>query len=246
MGCRSCRSGAPLISRKRSKGANVERRDFIFKIKSIDDAGKFTGMAATYNNVDLGNDRILPGAFTRTLSAGKQFPVLWQHDPANPIGTCQITDSRDGLQLAGALELSDPTAKKAYTFMKAQVVRGLSIGYDTVQSTYDGDVRNLTELKLWEVSVVTFPMNEMATVTGIKAMSDDARGEHLKAINTHRKAIDRHQRGIREHLKAMFDGCDDDTVDDLALESDEGDSEEMSKAFLVEMRKLVEQAQELA
>jgi HK97 family phage prohead protease len=228
----------------------VDKKDFSFKLKSLTDAGTFTGMGAVYNNVDLGGDRILPGAFTRTLSAGKKFPVLWQHDPSNPIGTCEITDTRDGLQVMGTLELSDPTAKKAYTFMKSGVIKGLSIGYDTIQANYDGDVRNLTELKLWEISCVTFPMNESAQVTGVKGLSDDERAKHLKAIDTHRKAIDRHQRGIREHLKSMFDGLDDedgDAFDDPALlESNEGDGEdEMDKAFAVELRKLAAQASSL-
>jgi hypothetical protein len=62
-------------------------------------------------------------------------------------------------------------------------------------------VRHLTELKLWEISAVTFPMNESAVVTGVKGLSDDERARHLKAINEHRKAIDRHQQGIRTHLK---------------------------------------------
>ena len=60
-----------------------------------------------------------------------------------------MTDSRDGLQVNGTLCLADPTAQKAYTFMKTGVIKGLSIGYDTIQSSYNGDVRHLTELKLW-------------------------------------------------------------------------------------------------
>ena len=224
----------------------VDKKDFSFRIKSLTDEGTFTGLAAVYNNVDLGGDRILPGAFTRTLSPGKRFVVLWQHDPSNPIGTCTITDTRDGIQVTGALELSDPTAKKAYTFMKSRVVKGLSIGYDTVQASYDGDVRNLTELRLWEVSCVTFPMNEAAGVTAVKAITDDDRAKHLKAIDTHRKAIDRHQRGIREHLKAMLvDGIDDDTAVDAAL-IDNDEDEETTKALLTEIQMMVRQAQGLA
>jgi hypothetical protein len=222
----------------------VERRDFNLKIKSLDDAGTFVGLGAVYNNIDLGGDVIDPGAFSRTLSAGKSFPVLWRHDPSNPIGHAKITDSREGLQVAGTLMLTDPTAQKAYTFMKAGVVKGLSIGYDTIQATYEGDVRHLTELRLWEISCVTFPMNEQALVSGIKAMSDDERAGHIKAINEHRKAIDREQRGMRMHLKSLLDLADDDEDpdDDEPLLEDEDDD----KAFLVELQKLAEQAQELA
>jgi hypothetical protein len=228
----------------------VERRDFNLKIKSIDDTGTFVGMGAVYNNVDLGGDVIQPGAFARTLSAGKKFPILWQHQPDNPIGSCLVTDTPAGLQVNGTLELSDPTAKKAYTFMKAGVIKGLSIGYDTVQSNYDGDIRNLTELKLLEISCVTFPMNEAALVSGVKSLSDEDRAKHFKGIDTHRKSIDRSQRAIAGHLKALFDGLDDEDEfnDPALLENDEGDGsdEEMSKAFLVELQKLATQATELA
>jgi phage head maturation protease len=83
------------------------------------------------------------------------------------------------------------------------VVKGLSIGYDTIQATYEGDVRHLTELRLWEISCVTFPMNESAQVSGVKAMSDDERRvKHLNGLNEDRKAIDRHQRGMRMHFKS--------------------------------------------
>jgi HK97 family phage prohead protease len=55
------------------------------------------------------------------------------------------------------LLLQDPTALKAYTFMKAGVIKGMSIGFETLQSSINGDVRQLKELRLWEISVVTFP-----------------------------------------------------------------------------------------
>lgn len=207
----------------------MERRDFNLKIKSTNADGTFTGLGAVYNNVDLGNDKILPGAFTRTLAGSKQFPLLWQHNPSDPIGTAKVTDTSQGLMVEGQLLLSDPTAAKAYTFMKAGVIKGLSIGYDTIQASYDGDIRNLTELKLWEISCVTFPMNEAALISNVKSITDADRAKHMKSIGEHCKAIGRHQRGIREHLKAMFDGVDDDSddLDDPALlENNEGDGED--------------------
>jgi uncharacterized protein len=232
------------------EGTKVERANFSLKIKSVDEAGKFTGIGAVYNNVDLGGDKILPGAFSRTLAAGKAFPLLWQHNPSDPIGSVKATDTSQGLMVEGQLLLSDPTAAKAYQFLKAGIIRGLSIGYETVKSAFVDDVRELSELKLWELSVVTFPMNESAMVTGIKAMSDDDRAKHMKSIGEHCKAIGRHQRGIREHMKAMLDGVDDDEdeFDDPALlESDEGNNEdEVDKAFVMELRKLAKEAASLA
>jgi uncharacterized protein len=223
----------------------MDHRNFNWKIKSLDDAGTFVGLGAVYGNVDLGNDVIDPGAFSRTLSPGKQWPILWQHDASSPIGSCKITDTPQGLQVNGKLELEDPTARKAYTFMKVGVVRGLSIGYETLQSTYEGDIRHLTELRLWEISCVTFPMNESAQVSGVKALSADDMAQHLKAIDTHRKAIARHVVGIQAHLKSMLDFDDDDDADDDPdlVEGEDGDDDD--KAFLVELRKLAEQAEAL-
>lgn len=228
-----------------------EHASFSFKVKDLDaaGAGSFTGLLAAYNNVDFGNDLIEPGAFARTLNSKKTYPLLWQHNPSDPIGTLEVTDTPQGLMVKGQLLLSDPTAMKAYQLLKAKVISGLSIGYDTIKDAMEDGVRHLKELRLWEGSIVTFPMNELATVSSVKAVSDADKAKHLKSIDMHRKAIDRHQRGIRENLKALFDNPDDeDEFDDPALlEDNEGDGEdEMSKAFLVEMRKLVEQAQELA
>jgi HK97 family phage prohead protease len=133
----------------------MQHHNFSLKVKSVDDSGKFTGIGAVYGNVDLGGDKILPGAFSRTLAGSKQFPLLWQHSPSDPIGSVKVTDSPVGLQVEGQLLLSDPTAQKAYSFLKAGVIRGLSIGFETVKASFVDEVRELSELKLWELSVVT-------------------------------------------------------------------------------------------
>ncbi len=53
----------------------MERKRFSLKIKSVDETGTFTGLGAAYNNVDLGGDQIMPGAFSRTLAAREEFSV---------------------------------------------------------------------------------------------------------------------------------------------------------------------------
>ena len=152
----------------------------------------------------------------------------------------------------GQLLMDLEQAKSAYLLIKAKVIKGLSIGFETIQETVENGVRQLKELRLWEFSIVTFPMNEAATISFVKSMSDDDRADHLKAIDGHRKAIDRHQRAIRGHLKAMIDDYDDDasdsdeTDDPSLLEDDDAYDdpvdEGMSKALAVEMRKLVDLA----
>jgi hypothetical protein len=101
----------------------------------------------------------------------------------------------------------------------------------------------LTELRLWEISCVTFPMNESAQVSAVKALSDDQVAEHLRAIDVHRKSIDCHTRGIEAHIKSLlgFGDAEDDVDDPDLLEDDDDD-----KAFVAELKQLAEEAAALA
>lgn len=147
------------------------KRALNMEIKQITDAGSFEGILATYGNVDLGGDVIEPGAFTKTIAEhGNTVKLLWQHEPSNIIGTLLLADGPDALRVKGQIELDDdiPFTKTAYKLLKKQLLSGLSIGYDTIKDSIEGGVRHLKELRLWEGSLVTFPMNEMATVTSVK------------------------------------------------------------------------------
>src|SRR5947209_2511818 len=134
--------------------------DCRFEIKSVSEAdGTFTGLASTYGNVDLGGDEVVPGAFTKTLRDAKgPFPVLMGHDAKEQIGYAELRDSSSGLMINGTLVMHSDKSKQAYALMKAKALRGLSIGYDTVRSVMKGKVRQLTEVKLFEISLTPFPM----------------------------------------------------------------------------------------
>jgi hypothetical protein len=160
----------------------MQNRAFKLEIKSISDQGIFTGMASTYNNIDLGGDIVDPGAFTRTLGhKGGQVPILFAHDSRQPIGLGRLTDTQKGLAIEGELAMEVAKAREAFALMKKNVLRGLSIGFDTVRDTVTNGVRHLQELKLYEVSVCVFPMNENATVTGVKTRDAAAQIRSLRA-----------------------------------------------------------------
>jgi HK97 family phage prohead protease len=161
--------------------------DYKFRVKDVDESGTFEGFAAVYGNVDLGNDVIAPGAFTRTIKNSEgRVPILWQHDKREPIGAGRLSDSREGLILRGKLVLESDVARKAHGLMKAEVLNGLSIGYDLIKSEYDkkNDARLLKEIKVWEVSLVTFPMNPRALVSSVKSQVE----------------------GIASSVKSLYDG----------------------------------------
>ncbi len=142
-------------------------------IKQIAADGSFEGSLAVYNNVDLGGDIIAPGAFTKTIKErGNQVPMLWQHDSKRPIGMLTLIDDPDALRVKGQLLMELPDARNAYLLIKARIVKGLSIGFDTLKDTLEGTVRHLLEIRLWEGSLVTFPMNEQALITSVKARKE--------------------------------------------------------------------------
>jgi hypothetical protein len=147
------------------------KRALRMEIKQLTEAGSFEGVLATYNNVDLGGDVIEPGAFTKTIAEhGPEVKLLWQHEPSNVIGSLQLIDGPDALRVKGQIEIDDdiPFSKTAYKLLKKRLLSGLSIGYDTIKDSVEGGVRHLKELRLWEGSLVTFPMNELAGVTSVK------------------------------------------------------------------------------
>lgn len=143
------------------------------EIKEVREDGTFTGIASKYGEEDLGGDVIDKGAFTKTISENPVVPILWQHKSDEVIGSGQMKEWGNKVTIDGKLDLEDPTAVKAHKKMKGGLVKGLSIGFSTVKHTWEEvegrTVRHISELKLWEVSVVTFPMLPAAQVTRVKS-----------------------------------------------------------------------------
>lgn len=168
----------------------MEHKAFDFELQEISEAGEFVGKAAVYDNVDLGNDLIEQGAFTKTLSErGSQRPLLWQHDHKNPVGVGLHEDSDKALLIKGNLFLEIPQAQIAHVYMKRAAEKGLkvglSIGYKAMKQRSAGDVRRLKEIKLYETSIVTVPMNEEAEVLRVKSRRAlDAKMDFVTALDT--------------------------------------------------------------
>ena len=147
----------------------MDHRDFTFECKALREDGSFTGLLSVYGVVDEYRDSVEPGAFTKTLEQnGGTVPLLWQHDTSNPIGTLKLTDSPEALRAEGNLVLTVPQARIVYDLLKAGVVRGLSIGFKSVQDAVENGIRKLKEIRLFEGSLVTIPANPAALVESVK------------------------------------------------------------------------------
>ena len=132
--------------------------------------GIFEGYAALFGVVDLGRDILMPGAFAASLSrrGAGAVKLLYQHDPARPIGTwLEIAEDPRGLKVRGQLLPELEQAREVLSLMRAGIIDGLSIGFRTIRGKRDAasGVRRLHEVDLWEISVVTFPMQEGARIT---------------------------------------------------------------------------------
>jgi HK97 family phage prohead protease len=163
------------LERKESVGGR-EVRSFAFELKATGEDGTVEGYGSVFGVRDNYDDVIAPGAYVNSLkahNAANTMPaMLWQHDATAPIGvwTEMVEDSK-GLKIKGKLALDTVKGAEAYALLKMGALNGLSIGFISKQWTYDRetDVRTLTEVDLWEVSLVTFPANEKARITGVKA-----------------------------------------------------------------------------
>lgn len=100
--------------------------------------------------------------------------MLWQHDPAQPIGVWdEVREDEKGLYIKGRILDEVAKGREAVALIKAGAMDGLSIGYQVRKATKGADgSRELRDLDLWEVSLVTFPMQIEARAT-IKSLSDE-------------------------------------------------------------------------
>ncbi len=146
---------------------------------TVADGMVIEGYASFFGNADQGGDIVQPGAYCRSLerlkSDGRQVKMLWQHDPAEPIGVWdEVREDARGLYVKGRLLETVDRAREAAALIAARAIDGLSIGYRTIRATKnDKGHRLLQELELWEVSLVTFPMLPSARI-GAKGDSLDA------------------------------------------------------------------------
>ncbi len=153
---------------------------------SVTDDAVIEGYASLFGQVDQGSDVVQRGAYRGSLDrlarAGQRVKMLWQHDPAQPIGVWdEVREDDKGLWVKGRLLESTQKGREAAELIRAGAMDGLSIGYRTKRAVKnDKGQRVLTELELWEVSLVTFPMLLSARVAA-KGRTPDAE-EALRCI----------------------------------------------------------------
>lgn len=158
------------------------------KMDAGSDAGTFSGYGAIFGNVDAHGDKIQKGAFAETLTewkaTGKLPKMLLQHggwgmssDDMMPVGQwTSMEENNRGLKVEGRLfAMNTERGQYLYEGLKAGELDSLSIGYETREAMYGEKPtdprRTLTNIKLWEVSIVTFPANDKAKISTVKSLT---------------------------------------------------------------------------
>ena len=160
--------------------------------------GTVEGYASLFGEIDQARDMVMAGAFRETLKLRgvRRIPMLFQHDPAEPIGIWQelVEDSR-GLFARGRLIPDVQRGREVLALVKSGAIDGLSIGFKTVKGRVEPKtrIRKIEQLDLWEISIVTFPLLTGARVRAVK----DA-GAAIQPQG------DRHERLFRRYPRFSF------------------------------------------
>lgn len=180
-----------------AESRQFEHRSFAFSLEKRDDApaGRLVGHAAVFNSLseDLGGFRelIAPGAFASSI-AKDDVRALFNHDPnfvlgRTSSGTLRLAEDMRGL----AIEVDMPDTQTIRDLVTAPVQRGdvsqMSFAFETVTDEWRKDTagdwtRTLVEVRLYDVSPVTFPAYP---ATDVSARSKEvferlARGESVR------------------------------------------------------------------
>jgi len=135
--------------------------------------GSFSGYASLFNVADMGNDIIAPGVFAASLAkrGPRGIKLLYQHRASEPIGVwTTLREDARGLYAEGVLTTANTRARDILALLKSGAIDGLSIGFRASRGSRSSKSapRILTEVDLWEISIVTFPMLPGARVTSVK------------------------------------------------------------------------------
>lgn len=192
----------------------IQTKAFPFAVKEIE-GRTVTGIFSVFGNRDSGGDRIMPGAFTKTLQeqAGR-IRHLWNHRGENP----PIAAIRSIRQIAreklpaevlnyapdatGGVEVTreyllNPLAEWVLEALKKDAINEMSFAFETLQASHEEETdaagnriftRQIRELRLYETSDVNWGMNP--ATTGVRALPVEAISEAMKSLRVEAKSLD--------------------------------------------------------
>jgi HK97 family phage prohead protease len=156
-----------------SKQPEIRTNSVDFEVRAEGDGMTFTGYASVFNSPseDLGGfvEYVAPGAFKRSLQSRNEVKLLWNHDAGEPLaslrgGTMQLVEDSRGLKVTAQLP-NTSRGRDIAELLRTNVIDSMSFGFNVIKDSWsrDGQTRTLESVRLFEVSIVSFPAYESTT-----------------------------------------------------------------------------------
>ena len=142
-------------------------------IDADEKAGIIKGYGSYFGNKDSDNDVIAKGAYKKTIAEnGDRVKYLYQHDMNQPIGKMtELYEDDKGLVFVAEIAKTQ-LGNDVVQLMKSGVITENSVGIMPIQKNNKGDYREITEVKLYEISAVTLAANDQAKILDVKGNVD--------------------------------------------------------------------------
>jgi HK97 family phage prohead protease len=156
-----------------AKASEIRTNSVDFEVRAEGDGMSFTGYASVFNSPseDLGGfvEYVAPGAFKRSLQSRNEVKLLWNHDSGEPLaslrgGTMQLVEDSRGLKVTAQLP-NTTRGRDVAELLRSKVISSMSFGFNVIKDSWstNGQTRTLESVRLFEVSIVSFPAYEATT-----------------------------------------------------------------------------------
>ena len=150
-----------------SKEPEVRVNSTEIEVRAEGDGMTGSGYASVFNSPseDLGGfiEYVAPGAFKRSLQSRNEIKLLWNHDAGEPLasvrgGSMQLVEDERGLKVTATLPQTS-RGRDVAELLRAKIIDSMSFGFNVIKDSWsrDGQTRTLESVRLFEVSVVSFP-----------------------------------------------------------------------------------------
>ena len=152
------------------------------KFATLDEKeGRVEALVSIFGNVDLVGDRVVKGAFAKSIEKWKNsddpIPVILSHDWGDPwkhIGVVEdISETEAGLRAVYTLDIEDnPVAKQIYKLMKRRSLKEHSFAYgrDVRERAAKDGANELLELDIIEIGPTLKGANPATELLAVKSM----------------------------------------------------------------------------
>ena len=197
----------------------VKKHDFELRAEASLDSDDliFTGYASVFDNPysvadsrGVYNEIVTRGAFTKTLNEQDDVKFLINHDGI-PLArtkskTLELREDEHGLFVKASLDESNPKVAEISSALKRGDLSEMSFGFHAIKDDFssDGETRTLKELRLLDVSVVTWPANP-ATLASIRGVDLEALQGVLTEVRNSEEPSDDQVTKIKEAISQLND-----------------------------------------